>query len=91
MNFLGIVKLGANIALGIGNQAIIGSLTKQMVADCPNKIVQICSRFASTSLAAVATAACSNNVNQTIDQVAALINNMKESAKKEEEPAPQEA
>ena len=87
MDILGIVKLGANIMLGIGNQAIIGSFTKQMVASNPNKVIQFCAKFASTALAGVATAACSNNVNQTIDQIAALVNTIKEgSGNKEEEP-----
>lgn len=84
MDILGIVKLGANIALGIGNQAIIGGFTKQIIANNPNKIIQLCAKFASTALAGVATAACSENVNQTIDQIANLVTTIKDGAKQEE-------
>lgn len=90
MGVIGLIKIGANIALGIGNQAIISSLTKQLISDNSSKAIRICARFASTTLAGVATAACSKNVNETIDQMATIVEALKNGAKSTET-KPQEA
>ena len=89
MSTLTIIKFGVDIALGIGNQAIVGTITKQIISDCQNPVMRACAKFASMTLAGVATAACSAHVNEQIDQIAGVINAIKEHTKPVEE-TPQE-
>ena len=90
MNFLGLVKIGANIALGIGSEAIIGEFAKQAIANNSNKVIQVCTKFTSIALAGVVTTVCSSHVNAGIDSVAASVKGTMDAIKASKD-TPQEA